>query len=266
MTGAPPISDLQLALAAAMVLVAGLASALLRLGLLRSLAWGTVRTFLQLGLVGYVLTYVFSMDHPALVVGLVLVMVLLAARAAVSRFKQVPHKPYGLAALSLGAGTFLVGTMVCGVIVGGEPWYRARLAIPIAGMLLGISLNGVALALDRLYGEARTRADEVEARLSLGYTPWEAARPLVRVALRTGMTPIINGLMVVGVVSLPGMMTGQILAGADPMTAVRYQIVVMLMITASVTIGCLLFVGLSYKGIFTDDDALKPELRRSVDS
>ena len=263
MNGSPPISDLQLALAAAMVLVAGLSSALLRLGLLRSLVWGTLRTFVQLGLVGYVLTYVFALNHPAMIAGLVLVMCLLAARAAVARFKQVPNKPYGLAALSLGAGTFLVGAMVCGVIVGGEPWWRARLVIPIAGMLLGNSLNGVALSLDRLYGEARTRVDEVEARLSLGYTPWEAALPLVRVALRAGMTPIINALMVVGIVSLPGMMTGQILAGADPLTAVRYQIVVMLMITASVTIGCLLMVGLSYRGIFTDDGALKPELRRS---
>jgi len=261
--GAPPISDLHLALATGLVLVAGLVSALLRLGLLRSLLWGTARTLLQLGLVGYVLTYVFALDHPALVLGLVMVMCLMASRAAVARFKQVPHKPYGLAVLSLGAGTFLVGIVVCGIIVGAEPWWQARVVIPIAGMLLGNSLNGVALSLDRLYSEVRSRADEVEARLALGYTPWEAARPLVRVALRAGMTPILNSLMVVGIVSLPGMMTGQILAGADPMTAVRYQIVVMFMITASVAIGCLLLVGLSYRRVFTEDGALKPELRRS---
>jgi len=258
-----PISDLQLALSAVLVLVAGGVSALLRLGLLRSLLWGTFRTFLQLGLVGYVLAHVFALDHPALVAGLVLVMCLLAARASVSRLKSVPHKPYGLAALALGASTFIVGTLVCGVIVGGEPWYRAQLAIPICGMLLGNSLNGVSLSLDRLYSEVRARAGEVEARLCLGATPWEASRPMVRAALRAGMTPIINSLMVVGLVSLPGMMTGQILGGADPLTAVRYQIVVMFMITASVAIGCLIFVGLSYKQVFTEDGALMPELRRS---
>jgi putative ABC transport system permease protein len=101
----------------------------------------------------------------------------------------------------------------------------------------------------------------VETRLSLGYTPWESLRPLVRTALRTGMTPMINALMVVGIVSLPGMMTGQILAGADPLTAVRYQIVVMLMIAASVTIGCLILVMLSYRRCFTEEDALRPDLR-----
>ncbi len=260
----PPISDLQLALSAGLVLVAGLVSALLRLGLLRSIIWGTLRTFLQLGLVGYVLSYIFALDHPALVVGLVLVMLLLAARASVARLKSVPHKPFGLAALALGASTFLVGTLVCGVIIGGDPWYRAQLVIPIAGMLLGNSLNGVSLSLERLYSEVRIRAEEVEARLALGATPWEAARPMVRASLRAGMTPIINSLMVVGIVSLPGMMTGQILAGADPLTAVRYQIVVMLMISASVAMGCLLFVGLSYKRVFTSDDALDPTLKRSA--
>jgi putative ABC transport system permease protein len=135
--------------------------------------------------------------------------------------------------------------------------------IPIAGMILGNSLNGVSLALDRMYGEVRARASEVEVRLCLGYSTWEAARPHVRAALRAGMTPTINALMVVGLVSLPGMMTGQILAGADPLTAVRYQIVVMLMIAGAVTIGSLLMVGLSFRRLFTAEDALRPELRGS---
>ena len=242
--GVIPISDLHLALSTVLVLAAGLISAVARLGLLRSLLWGTARTFVQLMLVGYVLSFVFTLDHPGLVLGLVLLMVLTAARAATSRMKHVPRRPVGLAALSLGLSTFLVGLVVCGLIIGGPNWHQPRLVIPIAGMLLGNSLNGVSLSLDRLYSEVRARAPEVEARLSLGYTRWESLRPLVRDALRAGMTPIINSLMVVGIVSLPGMMTGQILAGADPLTAVRYQIVVMLMIAASVTIGCLILVGL----------------------
>lgn len=256
-----PISDAHLALSTLLVLTVGGVSALLRLGLLRSLLWGTVRTFVQLSLVGYVLAHVFSIDHPALVVALVLLMCLMAARASVQRIRTVSNPPRGLALLSLTTSTFLVGTVVCGLIIGGDPWYTARLSIPIAGMLLGNSLNGISLSLDRMFGEVRARADEVEARLALGYSRWEAVRPMVRHGLRAGMTPTINSLMVVGLVSLPGMMTGHILGGADPLVAVRYQIVVMMMIAASVAVGCLILVGLSYRRCFTDDQALRQELR-----
>ena len=261
MSSPAPISDLHLALSTALVVLCGVVSAVLRLGLLRSLVWGTVRTFVQLILLGYALAHIFAIDHPALVAGIIGLMCLVAARAAVGRIKEAPEKPYGVAVLALGTGTFLVGSLVCGVIIGGERWYSARLAIPICGMILGNSLTSVSLALDRMYGEVRSRAREVEVRLSLGFSPWEAIRPHVRTALRAGMTPIINALMVVGVVSLPGMMTGQILAGAEPMTAIRYQIVVMLMIAAAVSIGSLIVVGLSFRRCFTEDQALRRELR-----
>jgi putative ABC transport system permease protein len=231
------------------------------LGLLRSLVWGTLRMFVQLILLGYALRYIFAIDHPALVAGIIVLMCLVAARAAVGRLQHAPERPYGVAALALGAGTFLVGSLVCGVIIGGERWYSARLVIPICGMILGNSLTSVSLALDWMYGEVRARARELEVRLSLGFTPWEAIRPHLRTALRAGMTPIVNALLVVGLVSLPGMMTGQILAGAEPMTAVRYQIVVMLMITAAVTIGSLIVVGLCFRRCFTADQALRRELR-----
>ncbi|MFA7468137.1 MAG: ABC transporter permease, partial [Desulfotomaculaceae bacterium] len=95
------------------------------------------------------------------------------------------------------------------------------------------------------------------AMLTFGATPWEAIQTSVREAIRAGMTPTINSLMVVGLVSLPGMMTGQILGGADPREAVRYQIVVVLMIAAAVAIGCLILVGLSYKKLFNNDGGLQ---------
>jgi putative ABC transport system permease protein len=130
-------------------------------------------------------------------------------------------------------------------------------------MILGNSMNGIAISLDRLYSEARSRSAEIEAMLTFGATPWEAIRSIVREAIRAGMTPTINSLMVVGLVSLPGMMTGQILGGADPQEAVRYQIVVMLMIAAAVAIGCLILVGLSYKKLFNRDGALQPFILQS---
>ncbi len=262
-SGIVPISDVQLALSVILVLIAGGISAMLRLGLLKSLAWGTVRTFVQLTFIGYVLKYVFSANNLWIIAGLIVVMCFIAARASVQRTPNVPSYPVALAFWSLLASTVLVGFVVVRIIINPEPWYSARIVIPVFGMILGNSMNGIALSLDRLYGEVKSRADEIETLLAFGATPWEAVRGCVREAVRSGMTPTVNSLMVVGLVSLPGMMTGQILGGADPHEAVRYQIVVMLMIAAAVAIGCLLLVGLSYKKMFTPDGALKPEVCES---
>jgi putative ABC transport system permease protein len=258
-----PISDFQLALSILLVLIAGAVSAGLRLGLLKPLLWGTVRTFVQLTLIGYTLNYIFAYDSLAVVLVLVLLMCYVAARAAVRRSTGIPPGTTVLAFVSLVASTFLVGTLVTQLIIGPEPWYAARIVIPIFGLILGNSMNGIALAVDRLYAETRARRGEVEALLALGATPWEAVRDCVREAVRAGMTPTINSLMVVGLVSLPGMMTGQILGGVDPQEAVRYQIVVMLMIAAAVAIGCLILVGLSYRRMFDADGALQLEVYRS---
>lgn len=261
--GIIPISDFQLILSVVLVLAAGGISAALQLGLLKSLFWGVIRTFVQLTLIGYVLNYLFIANNPWMILGMVVIMCFVASRAAVRRTPNVPEYPLGMAFWSLFASTILVGIYVICVIINPEPLYSARVVIPIFGMILGNSMNGIALALDRLYSEVFARAGEIENLLAFGATPWEAVRDCVRDALRAGMTPTINSLMVVGIVSLPGMMTGQILGGADPHQAVRYQIVVMLMVSAAVAIGCLILVGLSYKKLFTETGALKPELLRS---
>jgi len=261
--GIVPISDFQLALSVVLIITAAAISAFFRLGLLQSLAWGTVRTFVQLTFIGYVLKYVFTVDNLWLIFGLVVVMSYIAAHASVKRTPNIPGYPLSLAFWSLLSSTVLVGLVVVRVIIHPEPWYTARVMIPIFGMILGNSMNGIALSLDRLFGEARARSGEVEGLLAFGATPWEAIRGCVKDAMRAGMTPTINSLMVVGIVSLPGMMTGQILGGVDPRQAVRYQIVVMLMISAAVAIGCLLLVGLSYKKLFTPEGALKTEIFRS---
>ena len=260
MGSAVPISNLQLVFSVGLVVVAGLISAALGLGLLRSLVWGTVRTIVQLSLIGLALHHIFAIDNPALIVAVIGLMVAAAAHTAVSRMPHVPFRPFGLAALALGSSTFIVGTIVCWLIIGAQPWYTGRVAIPIAGMILGNTLNGVSLSLDRFFADVRASAREIEQYLCLGFEPWEAIRPYLRAAIRAGMTPTINALMVVGLVSLPGMMTGQILAGADPAEAIRYQIVVMLMLAASVSIGCLTLVGLAYRLCFGPDGALDPRI------
>lgn len=261
-----PISDWQLALAVSLVVVTGAISALLRLGLLKSLTIATVRTFLQLFLMGWALKYLFAWDNPWLTVALLIFMLGFATWTALQRVGGAPQRYYGLTFLSLVPGSLLITAIVCALIIRGDPWYSARVVIPIGGMIIGNSLNGISLALDRLYSEVRARSDEVETLLALGASPWEAARDRVRAALRAGMTPIINSMMAVGMVFLPGMMVGQILAGSEALTAIRYQIVVMLMLAAAGAIGSLLLVALHYKKLFTAEGALDPRLLKSRDS
>ncbi len=258
--GVVPISNAQLAFAVVLVVTAGGISALLRLGLLRALLWGTVRTVVQLLLIGHALVFIFSIDNPLVLAATVALMCFAAAHAARARTPHVTTHPFALAYLSLLASTAIVSVMVCALIIRAEPWYSARVAIPISGMILGNAMNGITLALDRLAAEVRSRAREIESLLLLGASPWEAARDAVKTALRAGMIPTINALKTVGLVFLPGMMTGQILGGVDPLIAVRYQIVVMLMLAAAVAIGSLILLGLYYRRLFTDEEALRAEL------
>ena len=203
-----PISDFHLLLTVILLFLAGGVSAFFQLGLLKSLAWGTFRCVIQLGLIGYVLAWIFAVDRIEVVLGIVAVMCLLASQTATPRTPNVKDFPRAIAFVSMAASTYLVMVIVCGLIIRAEPWYTARIVIPISGMILGNAVNGIALSIDRLYGEVRGRKDEIEALLALGAAPWEAVRDCVRDALRAGMTPTINSLMIVGLVHLPGMMTG----------------------------------------------------------
>lgn len=253
------ISDLHLVFSVCLVLIAGGISASLKLGLLKSLAWGAVRTFTQLLVMGYALVWIFSIDSPILIVAIILAMCFFGARVAVKSARSVSGLNIGLAFISLTASTFIVAFIVTAVVISADKWYTARIVIPVAGMILGNSMNGISLGIDRLFSDFRNKSDEIETMLSLGATPWEAIRDKVKDALRTGMTPSINSMMSVGIVFLPGMMTGQILGGVDPLTAVRYQIIVMMMITAAAAIGCLMLVLLSYKKCFDADGGIRKE-------
>jgi putative ABC transport system permease protein len=148
---------------------------------------------------------------------------------------------------------------VTGVVVGVEPWYEPQYLIPLMGMCLGNTLTGLSLCIDSLLESFSERRHEVELLLSLGANRWEAARGMVQAAVRRGMVPILNAMTVVGIVSLPGMMTGQILAGADPLEAVKYQMVVMFMLAASTAIGCIVITWLAYRRLFNDRHQLRAE-------
>lgn len=231
----------------AVLLVAGVVavSARQRLGLERDLAVGTLRAILQLYLVGMILAWVFARARWWWVLLILGVMAAIATQAAVSRLKRPPPGAYGIAGLALSASTAGILGYVIAVVVRVEPWWTPQYLIPIGGMILGNAMTSASLAGDRLHADLKARAPEVEARLALGFSGREAVQPMVRAALRAAMFPTVNGMMTVGVVQLPGMMTGQVLAGASPLVAVEYQLVVVVMLAAATAIASLVFVRLA---------------------
>ncbi|MCA9597914.1 MAG: iron export ABC transporter permease subunit FetB [Myxococcales bacterium] len=257
--GAIPLGPGQLAIAAALVVIAGGVSVALRLGLEKKLGVAALRTVVQLLLVGYVLEWVFRIEQPVVLAGVLLVMTAAAGRAAVQRSSR------SFAGARLGAFFTLVLTglsttfTVTAIIVGVRPWYHAQYVIPLLGMVLGNSLTGVSLALDSLLTDLDEHKDRVEMELSLGATRWEAARDPLSQAVRRGMIPILNSMTVVGIVSLPGMMTGQILEGASPLAAVKYQIVVMFMLAASTSLGSMGVALYVFRRLFNDRHQLRAE-------
>lgn len=243
MSSAAPISDAGLVLALGLVLAAGAVSFALRLNLGRRLLWACLRAAVQLALIGQILAFVLEGTVGLVTAGVMAVMVFAAAREAARR----PERKLVGAAWGTFVTLALVGILtscfVTAVVLRVEPWHEPRYLIPLLGMILGNALTGLSLAMDNLLESVDVRRADIEADLAAGATRFEALRPPLREAVRRGMMPILNATSVVGVVSLPGVMTGQILAGADPRAAVRYQFVVMVTVLGATAVGCLLLAG-----------------------
>lgn len=255
----------QLALAALLIVVNLALSAWLRLGLTKTLLVASIRMTVQLLLVGLVLEYIFALKRPLPVIGIGLVMTCLAGIASVNRTQRRFAGVYFNSVLSVFAASFVVTGIALTGIVNVKPWFTAQYAIPLLGMVLGNILNGTSLALDRFTdGAVRERA-LIETNLALGATRWEAAHGLIVQSLRVGMIPTINSMMVMGIVSLPGMMTGQMLAGASPESAVRYQIVIMFMIAAATALGALGVILLAFRAVFSREHQLRVDRLRKVE-
>jgi putative ABC transport system permease protein len=244
------ISLWQLVVALGLVLVAGIASMAYELRLQKDLALGTLRTFAQLFAVGYLLKIIFQINNLWLVLGVYLCMTYFSVRIIRGRVKEKSVEFLAPTMVSVTISYTLVTYLVTDLIIGAQPWWNPQYFIPIGGMVAGNSMNALAISLERFFSELRTKKDEVEMMLCLGADFREASKDMFRNALKAGMIPSINSMMGVGIVSLPGMMTGQILAGADPVDAVRYQIVVMLMIVAATVLSALLVLHLVRRRCF----------------
>lgn len=250
-----------LAASGVLVLLAVALSLRAHLGLERSLVWAAVRAAVQLLLVGVALAAVIAPGRPLILSWLwVLAMTMFAADVARRRAPEVP----GIFALAL-AGFAATAAVTLGVVFGlGVFPLEGRTLVPIAGLVVGNSMNATVIAARRIVEEVRERRLEIEARLALGQTARRAARPYVRRALRTALTPQIETTKAVGIVFLPGAMTGLILAGVDPVDAVMVQAVVMYVVLgATATSTSVLSLGLMRR-LFTPDHRLV-RLARPVD-
>lgn len=236
------LTPVDLALAASLLVINGVISIAFGLRLERSLAVAAIRMVVQLSAVGFVLHFVLAQTSPAWTALIAFVMVLVAGFELVQRQDR---RPTGWLAYGLGNATLLlVGGLAtlyaAAIVIGPSPWYAPRYVLPILGMALGNTLTSVSLALQTLTEGAQRERAAIEARIALGATRFAAFAGVLRHALRTAITPLLNTMAVAGVVTLPGMMAGQILAGADPAEAARYQIMIMFILAGASGLGALM--------------------------
>jgi putative ABC transport system permease protein len=250
----------QVGIATALILISGAISLLLKLGLEYKLFMASVRTVVQLILIGWVLQWIFPKNSEPpqpwyYVLGMLLLMTVIAGDAAVRRCSRRYRGVWLDSVIAMGVSSWMMGAVAVMAVVQVQRhqhlWYEPQYCIPLMGMILGNTLNGIALGWDRFGDELSQKRDQIETLLALGGTRWEAALSAIQTAVRTGMIPTLNTMMVVGIVSLPGMMTGQILAGMKPDSAVKYQIVIMFLIAVGTTLGTVMVVLLSYFRLFT---------------
>ena len=249
--GVVSIGYFELFAAGGLMLIAGFVSFKLELGMTKRIVVSTLRCFLQLLAVGFLLKYLFEYQTWWIVLLVLAFMVISATQIATSRVKSsVP----GLAPwvfISVLVSSLSIGLIIVEGVVRADPWYNAQQVVPIIGMIIGNAMAAIAVAIDRLFADMDSKESEIYSLVALGATPREAAFASIKAAIGAGMTPILANMSAAGIVTIPGMMAGQILAGADPFEAAKYQIVVMLMLSAANTIAIVMACFLTYRKRFS---------------
>jgi len=235
------------------ILLAGLSWSL-HLGLHKRIFISAIRTVVQLLFIGFILKTLFERVEFGWIFLLTTIMLSIATYEVMARQKNrfTGFWGYGLGFITLFISAFSISFIVLTVIIDESPWYTPQFAIPLIGMMLGNAMTSLALALDRLTQSALDKQKQIEAQLILGADWKEAIHDIMHDSVRVGMLPIINAMAAAGIVSLPGMMTGQILAGADPMDAVKYQILIMFMIAGVSGLASIIGVRIGARYLFDD--------------
>ncbi|WP_085520525.1 ABC transporter permease [Tuberibacillus sp. Marseille-P3662] len=218
----------------------------------------TFRMTLQLTIVGYILIYVFDHANPFFTIVIILIMEGFAIFNVYQRVKNsLGYDLKKAVAISLASGTLIALIYFNFVVIHFSPWYNPRYFIPIAGMVIGNAMTGVTLGANALTESMTSKRAHVEQALMLGATPKQATHDVIKHTFDNAILPTINNMVGMGIVFLPGMMTGVILSGVSPVLAVKYQLAIMLGITGSVSLSVIIFVQLGYKSFFNHRQQLK---------
>jgi putative ABC transport system permease protein len=218
----------------------------------------SVRMTLQLILTGYILIFVFGHPSPLITLAYILVMIGFAIMTIFRRFKgQLNPALRRAIVIALAAGSLSCLFYFLLVVIRISPWYNPQYFIPIAGMIIGNAMTGMSLGIKTLLEGMISNRAQVEAALLLGATPQIAAKRIVNSAFDSAILPTIQSMIGMGIVSLPGMMTGQILSGTVPATAVAYQIAIMLGILGSVSLSVILVLQLGFRTFFNAEQQMQ---------
>jgi UDP-glucose/iron transport system permease protein len=253
MTAGIDVSLAEVAGALALVAVAVAVSVWRRTGLEGEIGIAVARSFVQLTAIGFVIQVIFDEDRLAFVVGLIAVMVVFGALTARHRARRVPDAFVPLLIALSVAGAATLGLVVALGVFEPEP----RFLVPVGGMVIGNSMTAAAVALNRLGDDMHDSAPRIEATLALGATAREAAAPIVRRSLRSGMIALVDSTKTTGLIFFPGTMVGMLLAGAEPTDAVRLQLILLYTLLGSVALAAMISTTLAYRNFFTPAHQLR---------
>ncbi|ALC81175.1 MULTISPECIES: ABC transporter permease [Bacillus] len=216
----------------------------------------TLRMTIQLSLVGYVLAYIFERPNPFVTVIVILCMLAFAVYTIFQQVDPINKQLKKVIILSMFTGPLVALFYFQFVVIHLEPWYDPRYFITIGGMVIGGAMTGITLAIKRLMEGMKSERRYVEAALMLGATPEKSMKTIVNSAFDSAILPTINSMLGMGIIFLPGMMTGQILSGTSPLLSIQYQIAILLGILGGVSISTFLFLQLAKKAFFNEHKQL----------
>ena len=255
MKGIIELTVFQVALAYVFVLVVLVIMRLRGIRREKEIIISSVRMTLQLILVGYLLVYVFDYPNPFITISIIIIMEAYAVYTIFKKFRKKLSRPLQkVIAVSMSFGTLSCIIYFLLVVVGISPWYEPQYFIPIAGMIIGNSMTGISLGVKSLLEGMTVQRAQVEEALILGATPYDAAKSIINSTFDAAILPTINSMIGMGIVFLPGMMTGQILSGTAPTTAISYQIAIMLGILGAVALTVIIMLHWGSRTFFNKED------------
>lgn len=224
----------------------------------RQILIASIRMTIQLTIMGYILMFVFNNSSWWLTSIMIMIMIIFAIYNSIKSVKvTMSPELKRIITFSIIIGAISTTVFFIIIVLQVKPWFNPQYFIPIAGMILGNSMTGISLGANKLCNDIQEKRIEIENSLMLGATPVSATRVIVNSAFDSSILPTMNNMLTIGIVSIPGMMTGQILSGTFPLTAIKYQIGIMLAILGSTALSNVIFVTFGYRTFFTKDNRLK---------